>query len=124
MAKADAGRGGFLKQYAYGTTNYVIIDNSSPIQYSSSSAVGMKDSNNAVPEYDSRRNGHYAKSEQFLHITIVLLKADSIGGHGDGGEEKGMERGRRPRPASPSGSLKINSDIYDIRIEGGREWSI
>ena len=79
----------------------------------------MKDSNNAVPEYDSRRNGHYAKSEQFLHITIVLLKADSIGGHGDGGDEKGMERGRRPRPASPSGSLKINSDIYDIRIEGG-----
>ena len=49
----------------------------------------MKDSNNAVPEYDSRRNGHYAKSEQFLHITIVLLKADSIGGHGDGGDEKG-----------------------------------
>ena len=30
--------------------SYHIIDNSSPIQYSSSSAVGMKDSNNAVPE--------------------------------------------------------------------------
>jgi len=66
--------GGFLKQYMHTGLYYqLFIDNSSPIQYSSSSAVGMKDSNNAAPS-KTVGNHHYAKSEQFLLITIVLFE--------------------------------------------------
>ena len=73
---------------------YHIIDNSSPIQYSSSSAVGMKDSNNAAPS-KTVGNHHYAKSEQFLLITIVLFE-----GRLDWGELETERSGRRLRIAA------------------------
>ena len=117
--------GGFLKQYMHTGLYYkLFIDNSSPIQYSSSSAVGMKDSNNAAPS-KTVGNHHYAKSEQFLLITIVLF----IGRLDWGKWRRRRGNGRRRcttadrlesrSTASLSGFLKIDSEIYVSYISGG-----